>query len=269
MSDPSMSHNEPAGFATPAAIAANAPAMSTAATISGIFFEPTPVFDSLRERPRFLVAAIICLAAFMIFNITYFQRLGFETVIRAETESNPRAASATPEQKEQGIEFQLKPAFKAFRLLSPILGFAIFFAAGAALYLLGAIAMGGRLNYKQALSVWVYSSLPPTVVMMVINFVLLFVALPDDDMGIARGARRGLVHANLGMLVDPSASPVLSTVLGSFDLFSFYGLFLGALGLRRVGRMSAGAAWGAVLALWLVGLLMRVVFASITKTPMS
>lgn len=261
MSDQSMSSNQMAGSADAA--------MSTPQTITGIFFEPGRTFESLRERPRFLVAAIICLAAFMLFNITYFQRIGFETVIRAETDSNPRAATASPEQKEQGIEFQLKPVFKAFRLLSPILGIAIFFAAGAGLYLLGATAMGGRMNFKQALSVWAYSSLPPTLLMMLINFVLLFAAPPDDDINIARGARRGLVHANLGFLVDPAASPVLTTVLGSFDVFTLYGLFLAAIGLRKVARMSSGAAWGTALALWLVGLVLRIGFAAITKSPMA
>ncbi len=261
MSDQDTSSNQMAGSSDAT--------MSTPQTITGVFFEPGRTFESLRERPRFLAAAIICVAAYMLFNITYFQRVGFETVIRAETESNQRSATATPEQKEQGIEFQLKPAFKAFRLLSPILGFAIFFAAGAGLYLLGATAMGGRMNFKQALSVWTYSSLPPTVLMMLINFVLLFAAPPDDDINIARGARRGLVHANLGFLVDPSASPVLTTMLGSFDVFTIYGLFLAALGLRKVGRMSAGAAWGTALALWLVGLILRVGFAAITKSPMA
>ncbi|MFN2454071.1 MAG: YIP1 family protein [Pyrinomonadaceae bacterium] len=261
MSDQSMPGNQING--SPDA------AMSTPETIAGIYFEPGRTFEALRERPRFLVAAIICIAAFMLFNITYFQRIGFETVIRAETDANPRLEGIAPEQKDRAIESQLKPAFKAFRLLSPILGFAVFFAAGAGLYLLGAIAVGGRLNYKQALSVWTYSSLPPTVLMMLINFVLLFAAPPEDDISIARGARRGLAHANLGFLVDPAASPVLTTVLGSFDIFTAYGIFLAAIGLRKVGRLSTGAAWGTALALWLVGLILRVGLSAVMKTPMA
>src|SRR5215467_14585396 len=76
------------------------PEISALATVTGIFVDPAKVFISIRERPRFLVAMIVCIAAFMLFNITYFQRLGFETVIRAQTESNPRAATVTPEEKE-------------------------------------------------------------------------------------------------------------------------------------------------------------------------
>jgi len=270
MSNPSIPNNEPVAFAAtlPAKPHKDGPTMSMPATIAGIFLEPTNVFESLRERPRVLAAIIICIAAFMLFNITYFQHLGFETVIRAQTESNPRAASAPPEQKEQAIEIQLTPAVKAIRLLSPILLFTILFTAGAALYLLGAIVLGGNLNYKQALAVWAYSSLPPAVLVMLVNFVLLFVAPPDGDLEIARGSRRGLVHANLGMFIDSGASPVLGTLFGAFDIFSFYGLFLGALGLRKVGRMSTGAAWATVISLWVIGLLLRTLYAAFTQTPM-
>jgi hypothetical protein len=244
------------------------PEMSALATITGIFFEPATVFTSMRERPRFLVAMIVCIAAFMLFNITYFRRLGFETVIRAQTESNPRAASVTPEEKEEAIQFQLKPIVMAVRLLAPIVVLTFFFTAGAVLYLMGAALMGGQLSYKRALSVWAYSSLPPAVFIMLVNFVLLLVALPDDDLGITRGSRRGLVHANLGVLLDPKTWPVLGTALAGFDIFTFYGLFLGALGLRKVGRMSTGAAWGTVISLWLIGLLLKVGYAAVTGTGM-
>lgn len=270
MSNVSIPNNESVGLAAPVSEkpSGGAPTMSTPATLTGIFFEPSAVFESLRERPRFLVATIICIVAFMLFNITYFQKIGFETVIRAQTEASPRSASATTEQKEQAIDIQLKPAVKAIRLLSPILIFAVLFSGGAALYLFGAILMGGKLSYKQALSVWAYSSLPPAVLIMVVNFVLLFVAPPDGAMEIARGSRRGLVHANLGMLVDSAASPVLATTLGAFDIFGFLGLFLAALGLRKVGRMSTGGAWMTVILLWGIGLVLRMVYAAFTQTPM-
>ena len=55
---------------------------------------------------------------------------------------------------------------------------------------------------------------------------------------------------------------MLGALLGSFDLFTFYGLFLGALGLRKVGKLSSGAAWTIVLGLWLVGVLIKVSWAA-------
>lgn len=269
MSDPSLHSFQPPP--PPSFHQTNSPAaptLSTAETLTGIFFEPGRVFEALRERPRFLAAALITVVAFLIFNSLYFQRIGYENVIRAETEASPRAASTSPADKERAIEFQTKPVFRAFRYLSPILIFAIFFAAGAGLYLLGSMMMARTMSYKQALSVWTYSSFPPTVLLMLLNIIVLFLKPPDDDITIARGAR-GLVHANPGLLVDPTASPVLATALGAFDVFAFYGLFLAALGLRKVGRLSSGAAWGIVITIWLIGVILRIVGAVAFNTAMA
>ncbi|HXL79637.1 MAG TPA: hypothetical protein VN951_02080, partial [Pyrinomonadaceae bacterium] len=105
------------------------------------------------------------------------------------------------------------------------------------------------------------------VVSMILNIVLLFLKSPDDY-DIVRASRRGLVQANLGLLIDMKAAPVLGTLLSSIDLFAFYGLFLAALGLKKVGKMSSGAAWGIVLTIWIIGVIVRCAFAGITGGAM-
>jgi hypothetical protein len=61
---------------------------------------------------------------------------------------------------------------------------------------------------------------------------------------------------------------VLATALGSLDLFALYGLFLAALGLRKVARLSSGSAWAIVLGLWLLGVVARTIGSSALGTPM-
>lgn len=259
MSDPNSQDFVP----PPPDTGADGPTMSTAQTLTGIFFEPSRVFESLRQRPRFLAAAIISTIALLAFTTLFFQRVGYDRMITEAIESSPRAEQMTPEQKEQAIRMQTGPVVKAIYYASPIIVVAIIIAAGAALYLLGSMLMGRKLSYKQALAVWAYSAMPPIVISMLLNIVLLFLKSPDDY-DIIQASRRGLVKANLGMLVDPKASPALGTMLSSIDLFAFYGLFLAALGLRKVGKMSSGAAWGIVLTIWIVGVIVRAVFAGIT-----
>ncbi len=240
----------------------NAPVMSTPQTLANIFFEPGTTFEALRARPRFLAALLITLIAFMSFYLAYIQRIGYDKIVESEVavamKKNP---DATEEQREQGLRIQKMPAVKQIRLWSPLLVLAVIFAAGAALYMLGANVMGGRLSYKQALSVWVYSALPPLVLMTVLNFVLLFLNPPEDETAIAQGVGRGLVRANPGVLVDSTAQPVLSTALGALDVFAFFGLFLAALGLRKVGRLKSGSAWAVVLTLWGIGVVLRLIAA--------
>jgi hypothetical protein len=245
----------------------DAATMSTGQTLTGIFFEPGRVFESLRERPRFLAAAIISTVFLLAFTTLFFQRVGYERMITEAIESSPRAEQMTPEQKEQAIRVQSSPVVKAIYYCSPIIVVALIIAVGAALYLLGSMLMGRQLRYKQALAVWTYSSMPPIVVSMLLNIVLLFLKSPDDY-DIVRASRRGLVQANLGLLIDLKAAPVLGTLLSSIDLFAFYGLFLAALGLRKVGKMSSGAAWGIVLTIWIIGVIVRCSFAGITGGAM-
>jgi hypothetical protein len=241
--------------------------MSTPQTLTGIFFEPGRTFDALRSRPRFLAAGLICMIAFMAFYLTYLQRVGYENQVNAEVEVAAQKNDMPPEQKAAARDIQLKPFVKVIRYLSPPVGFVIIFAFGALIYFLGAMMMGKRISYKQALSVSAYASLPPLVLSMLLNIVILFIRPPTEDAELARGLG-GLVHANLGILSDPTANPVMTTALASIDLFALYGLFLAALGLRKIARMSAGAAWTVVLVIWLIGVLLKVGISLLTKNAM-
>ncbi|MDQ1640514.1 MAG: hypothetical protein QOF62_3853 [Pyrinomonadaceae bacterium] len=267
MSDPNSNDFVPPPPPSSDSETSDGAAMSTGQTLTGIFFEPGRVFESLRARPRFLAAAIISTIALLAFTTLYYQRVGFERLVTEEINSSPQAEQMTPEQKEQAIRIQTGPVVKAIRYCAPILVVALIIAAGAALYLLGSMLMGRQLRYKQALAVWTYSSMPPIVVSMVLNIVLLFIK-STEDYDIARALRRGLVQANLGLLIDSKAAPVMGTLLSSIDLFAFYGLFLAALGLKKVGKMSSGAAWGIVLTIWIIGVIMRCAFAGITGGAM-
>jgi hypothetical protein len=243
--------------------------MSTPETLSGIFFEPGRTFEALRARPRFLVAALVSVVAFMAFYVTYFQRVGYDEIIDSEIavarKANP---DMKDEQAEAGARIQKGAIVKNIRMWSPAIAIAVVFAAGAGLYLLGAMLMGGAMSYKKALAVWVYSSLPPLLLTTLLNFVLLFLKPPEDASDIVKGLQGGLVRANVGALVDGSAHPLLATALGSFDLLVFYGLFLAALGLRKVGRLKSGAAWTIVLALWGVRVIATLAISAATGRAM-
>ncbi len=260
-----MSYPEQTPRTDHAAEDAGAPTMSTPETLGNIFFDPGATFEALRARPRFLVAALLALASVMAFYLAYMQRIGYDEIVDAEIAVARKAKpNMSAEQAAQGARIQKNSFVKAVRMFAPIIGLAIIFAAGAGLYLLGVMLMGGAMSYKQALAVWTYSFMPPLLLTTLLNFVLLFINPPGDAADIARGVQSGLVHANVGALVDGDARPVLATGLGALDILSFYGLFLAALGLRKVGSLKPGAAWAVVLTLWGIGVLARLVISFAT-----
>jgi hypothetical protein len=259
MSDPNVESFQPPPY-LPESEAPTGPVMSTVETLSSIFFEPGLVFESLRARPRFLAAGLIILAVSMTFTLLFFQRVGYDKVISDAVENSSRASQMSEEDKERAIELYHRPVFKAINYATPLIAIPLVFAIGSALYLLGVMAMGRRISYTQALSVWVYSSYPPGLLTGLLSILVLFLKSPDDIEG--SQLRSGMIHADLSLLVDAKASPVLASALGSIDLLAFYGLFLAALGLRKVAKLSPGAAWGIVLTIWIVKVILRIIWAA-------
>src|SRR3954471_10840074 len=238
---------------------ADGPVMSTPQTLTGIFLEPTRTFEALRARPRFLVAAIVILLLSLVVTFLIFNKIDYAAFMRDQITKGPRGDQMTPEQIDTAVGFWTGPIGKIAIYIFPIIGTAIYIAAGGALYLLGSMLMGGIIRYKQAIAVWTYSAFAPAVVGSIAGVIVVLLT-PAEDINPSQPG--GIVRANLGVLLPHGSSPALGALLGSFDLFTFYGLFLAALGLRKVGKMSSGSAWTVAAGLWAIGVLLKVGWAA-------
>jgi len=233
-------------------------------SLSGIIFEPVRIFKSFRQQPRFVMAACLIALNLSFTTALIHQRLGVENIMRAQLERS--ATNITPEQKERIIEMQAGPAMRAIGIISPIVSLFIAFAAGGALYLVGVLVVGGSVGYRQALSVWIYSALPPSILTAFGNIVILFLNSPNE-IDLARSAR-GLVHANLGIFVDASAHPVLTTAVSTIDLFAIYGLVLAIIGLHKVARISPVKASAIAGSIWLMGSILRIGVSAVSNASL-
>lgn len=229
------------------------PDMSTPATLTGIFFEPGRTFDALRKRPRFLVVGLILLLLTIGVTGVVFKRMDMDQYIRDKMEKNQQNQAQTEEQKEMGVKIGKIIALVAIPLSVPIT-----LAAGAALYLLGVMAFGGSISYKRSLAVWAYSSFPPAIIGTVIALLVLFLKAAEDL------DPEHLLVTNPGAFMSgPGSSPVLVAILSQFDLLRFYGLFLAAIGLRKLGKISSGSAWAIVLGFFLIRAILGISSAAI------
>jgi hypothetical protein len=249
MSDPNQGFQPP-----PLGAKAEPPAieMSTAGTLTGIFFEPGRVFEAMRSRPRFLVAGLVLFVLTIGVTGAVFQRIDMTQYIRDKMEKSPRNANASPEQKEMGVKFG-----KIIGAVGIPASVPITIAAGAGLYLLGVMAFGGAISYKKSLSVWVYSSLPPAVLGSLVAVLVLFLKAPDQI------DPEHLLVTNPGAFMGPDSSPVVVALLSQFDLLRFYGLFLAAIGLRKLAKLSSGSAWGVVIGFFAIRAILAICSAAI------
>jgi len=226
--------------------------MSTAETLTGIFFEPSRTFEALRARPRFLAGAIILLALACLVTVLLYTRIDMGQYVRDRIEKSPQAAQLSEAQKDMQVRMGKNLGMLAIPLSVPII-----IAGGAALYLLGVLAFGGSISYHKSLAVWVYSSIPPSVLGALIAILVLFLKSPDSI------DPEHMVATNPAVLLGEDASKILVAVLSQFDLLRFFGMFLAALGLRKVAKISSTQAWGVVIALWAIGALLRITSAAI------
>jgi len=245
---------------------AEQPEMSEAATLGNIFFEPGRTFEDLKRKPRFILASIIICLLVTAYGFAVYYKIGDKGVrsfIAEQIDKSPQAGSMSGEQKAKAVDMQMTIT-KVVRFAMPIFVF-ISLLIGGLLYWAGAKAFGGTGGFLHAVSVWVYSSLPPAVVGMIANFiVLVFKSADEIDMATSQ---RGVIHANLGFFVNGKSAPVLATLIGTLDVFYIWGWILAAIGLRMTNRLSSGSAWAIVLILALLGTVFRVVGAFFSGNP--
>jgi hypothetical protein len=72
-----------------------------------------------------------------------------------------------------------------------------------------------------------------------------------------------LLVTNPGAFMQPESAPVLTALLSQFDLLKFYGMFLAAVGLKKVAKISSGSAWTIVIGFWLILTILAVAKAAI------
>jgi hypothetical protein len=246
---------------------AEPPQMSEVGTLGSIFFEPGRTFEDLRRKPRFILGALLITLLASVLTSALAYKIGDENMKRfmvEQFEKNPQTQQMSGEQKTQAMALQLT-IITVTRYLVPlfvIIGLAI----GGLIYWLAIKAFGGSGNYLHALSIWIYASIPPTVVMVIANCIVLLLK-STDEIDVAT-SQRGVLTANPSFLIDGKASPVLATLIGTLDVFMIWGWVLAAIGLRITGKISSGSAWGIVLILALVGLTFRILFSYLNGVPM-
>ena len=249
----------------PEKIEAREPAqMSEAATLGNIFFEPGRTFEDLRRKPRFIFAMILIAILVAGYSLGLQYKVG-ESGLRsfiADTVEK-RAPNLSAEQKASQIDMQMKiNSFTKFAV--PVFVIIAMFVGGL-FYWAAAKAFGGEGGFLHAVSVFTYSSVPPTVVGMVASFIIMaFKSADDIDLGLSQ---RGLLNANLGFFVNGHQAPVLATLLATIDLLAIWGWILAAIGLRITNRISKGSAWAIVIIIALIGVAFRVFSAFFSGNP--
>jgi len=235
--------------------------MSPTQKLLGVFFGPSKVFRNLRAHPRWVAAYLVVTVLSLVYTFAFTQRLTPEKIVNYRVDKAaelPPPFTPPPDRIEtmrtQGIEQLKNPIQRVGTVVTTFVAVFCFTAVMAALYLLGVLVFGGRMNFWQSLSVMFYGAVPIIAIQKLLGLVLLYLKSPDDIHPIL--GQETLVQDNLGVLFTPADHPVIFVLATSIGILSFYSLWLKSTGLRNgATRVSSGTAWGVAITLWILGTL--------------
>jgi Yip1 domain len=248
------------------------PPLSAGARVMGIFFEPSRVFKNLRAYPRWAVAFIIISILSVAYSAAFVQRLTPERIVNFTIDKVAESGFMPADRVEQAREIQLEQAKNPVRRVMSALSavFVIFlkYSFAGALFMLGVLAFGGRINFWQSFSAVIYAALPWTIIQKVLSIVILYVKSPDDIHPIL--GQETQVQDNLGILFSPANHPALFVAGTTIGALSFYWLWLMARGLQFAGtKVSPSAAWGVTITLMVLAVGLGMIFATLFSGFMS
>ena len=204
-----------------------------------VLYEPTAVFQRVRERPRFLapfVALAVIVVVIGVVQLPY--------VKAALTTQFAQTPNMTPEQAQAGLKFA--PIGIA---IAPIV-YALFLLLNAFILWVGVSVLGGEAKFATLLSVTTYVSITYTLLQIVGVIVLTM----RGTGGIASMVD---LQPALGLdLLAPDTKGFTLALLRGINPFTLYGVFLTSVGIKVTHQTSKGTAYAAATMQFLIALLL-------------
>lgn len=229
------------------------PRIGAMGRIIGVLTSPKETFADIARAPSWLVPLLVGAALGVGFAYVMNERVDWYTFIRQQIERSPRAASMSQEQIAQAARMQSQ--------WSPPFAYAIGICAPFIMALLMALVYWGAFNafagigarFKQALAVASHALLTGLVSAPIVIVIMLLKQRGDVD-------PENLMASSAASFLGSDAPRWLVSLAGSFELFWFWTMFLLAVGFASINRkkLSTGRAFGIVMGVWLVWVLVKV-----------
>jgi len=218
--------------------------MGAALDVFKVLYEPTAVYERVREKPKFLIPFIVLAVILVVcvFLIMPYQRAAMADKMAQLAQQNPQAASAAQKFAFVGIIF------------APIV-FAIALLISASVLWMLVSLFGGEGKFGVLLSVTTYASVAG-ILFQIAGLAVLMVK------GVSGVTSMEDLQPALGLdLLAPGATGFMLAVLRGINPFSIWGAFLTATGIAVTHKTSKGTAWTVALIMLVLGVLVRAAFA--------
>lgn len=230
---------------TPALPEESQPALTESQRLLYTFTAPAKTMADLRRNAGWWVPWLLVSIVSVGFAYTLDKRIGWAQVIETQIQANPKAAAQieqlAPEQREKTLKTQAAVA-GLIGYAAPLITLLTMAAISGVLLGLFNFGFGAKLRFGDLMGVTAYSLLPSILNTLLMIAVLFLVAPENFDV-------KNPLATNAGYFV-PNTMPILKAVLGTFDVFTLWQVFLLSVGISQLSKVKTGMAFAAIFGLY-------------------
>lgn len=228
-----------------------APSVRSFGRIFGAIFSPKPTFESIAQRPTWILPLVLISILSIVTIYIFGQRVGWRSFMIRQNQQNSRLQKQidqmTPEQRDKMLDQQTKIA-PIFGYGGAVLGILIVALIIAAVLMVAFNMMtGGGIAFKTSLGIVTHSWVPG-IIGGLLGILVLFLKDPSTiDI-------QHLVATNAGAFLSDDAPKWQESLLSSFDLFTFWSMILMGIGYSAANpkKISFGKALGTIVVVWAI-----------------
>ena len=175
------------------------PRESALARILGVLVRPSATFESIAEKPNWLLPLLLLILVSLALTFSFGQRVGWRALIEKQLATSSRLNQLTPVQQQQAIDRAVRLA-PIGGYLGSTLGSALILLAIAGIFL-GAfnIVYGTTIKFRQSFAISIYAFVPE-ILKGLLALLIVWVRPPEGV------TPQNLVMSNVGAFL-PSTTP--------------------------------------------------------------
>jgi len=235
--------------------------VSSLGRIFGVIFSPKPTFESIVQRPTWVLPLVLIIVVSTLVIFVFSQRVGWRAFMERQDQTNSRVQkqmeNMTPDQREQMLETQTKYA-AIIGYIGVVLGtFVVAIVVAAVLLAAFNLIGGAKVSFMTSLAIVAHSWVP-SIIGGMLGILIIFLKDPSTvDI-------QHLVAANVGAFLPDDAPKWQETLLSAFDLFTFWTIILMSFGYsaKNPKKISFGKAFGTIVSVWLLYVIVKVGFTA-------
>jgi hypothetical protein len=219
---------------------------SAAGRLIGVLVSPRASFESIAQRPSWVLAVVLMILSAVGQGWIVFQHTDMAGAVRQQMEKQLAQSGQTlsVEEIDNRVEMMQKVT-RVTSLAGPLVIVPASFLLIAVVFWLGLRLVGSEMRYAVSFSIALHALMPSVIEGLLSIPVILHRGMMSVD-----ELRRGLLASSAAFFAPEGASPTLLALLGSLDLFSFWSLALLVVGFRSGSRLKGGLVAGVVIGIW-------------------